>query len=102
MFSFGWMLFQAAIAAPVYFFCTDTLKGEGLAPGLMAMGVAFVATWIVTTLIDLPRRIRARRLRVSDQPSGQGRDVARIARRSGYSTKQIDAPRIGQDIRKLT
>ena len=60
MHKLGWMLFQAAVAAPVYYFCAVTLEGQGMAPALVAMFVAFIATLSVSWLFD---RLRALRIR---------------------------------------
>lgn len=96
MFRFGWMVFQAAIAAPVYYFCAVILHGQGLAPAIIAMGFAAFVTLLITTSIDW---LAARALRKRDQAQ---RDAWELTLRSpSGGSQQVDRPAIGQDIRKL-
>ena len=94
MLRFGWMVFQAAIAAPVYYFCAVTLHGQGLAPGIVAMGFAFLITLAIVSILDWSRRLRER-----NQLQRDGRE--RALRSASSSPEQVSRPRIGQDIRKL-
>lgn len=94
MFRFGWMVFQAAIATPVYYVCAVTLHGQGLAPAIIAMGFAAFVTLLITTAIDW---YAARSLRKRDQAERDARELTLWSPRSG--PQQIDRTRIGQDIR---
>jgi hypothetical protein len=88
------MLFQAAIAAPVYYFCSVTLHGQGLAPGLVAMGFAFLVTLAIVSILDWSRRLRER-----NQLKRDARERALWGASS--SPEQVSRPRISQDISKL-
>ncbi len=90
----GWMLFQAAIATPVYYFCSVTLHGQGLAPGLVAMGFAFLVTLAIVSILDWSRRLRER-----NQLKRDARERALWGASS--SPEQVSRPRISQDISKL-
>lgn len=92
----GWMVLQAAIAAPVYFFCVDTLHGKGLAPGLAAMGCALLVTLLLGFLLDLPRRIRVR-----NETKRHAGGLSGVSVRAGDSLEHWPRLGVGQDSSKL-
>ena len=96
MLSVGWMLFQAAVAAPVYYFCAVTLQGQGIAPAVVAMVVALLATVFVSWLIDVTRRFRIRH--------ETNRNISRpppIPRSAGDGPQHPGRIGVSQDVRKL-
>lgn len=66
---FGWIIFQMAVAGPVFYFCANVLHGEGLAPAIVAMLAALLATVGLSKIIDL---LNTRRIRIREQSYGQG------------------------------
>lgn len=96
MVKLGWMLFQAAVAGPVYYFCAVTLDGHGLAPAIVAMGAAFLATLLVSFLID-----RTRRFSICHQAKCHAGGPPPIPGSIGDSAKHADRIGVGENIRQL-
>lgn len=99
MFRAGWMLFQAAIAAPVYYFCAVTLKGQGLAPAIVAMGFAFGVTALLVFILDW---FAARSVRKRNKASGQDSGLMGVGRLPSNGPQESDTVRVSQNVRKLT
>lgn len=93
-----WMVLQACIAGPVYFFCSDTLKGEGLAPAIVSLFCAFLVTGLLISLIDW---FRARSVRVRHKTQGEASGLTRISGRSGDSPQHPGRIGISKNVRKL-
>lgn len=97
MLQFKWMVFQALIAAPVFYFCTVELNGQGLAPAIVSMGVAFFVTLLVSNALDWFRTRAARkRYKAKSQSTGSA-----LVGRTSYGSQQISTPPIRQNPRKL-
>lgn len=94
---FRWMVFQAAIATPVYYFCAVELNGQGLAPTIVAMGTAFFVTLLVSHTLDW---FRARAIRKRDKAESKSPGNA-LVRSAGYPPQQINTPPIRNYPRKL-
>lgn len=97
MLQFRWMVFQAAVATPVYYFCAVVLNGQGLAPTIVAMGVAFFVTLFVSHTLDW---FRTRAIRKRDKAESQLAGNALVGR-AGYPPQQIHTPPIREYPRKL-
>lgn len=65
---FGWIIFQMAVAGPVFYF-VDQTGGKGLVPAILAMLAALLATVGLGKIIDL---LSTRRIRIREQSYGQG------------------------------
>ena len=100
MFQFRWLMFQAVVAMlTLYWISTwSDLKDLGLAPGIVSMFVAFLATGLLVRFLDLGA---ARRIVEVEQPVSRPQRLARICRIFGNRPKQISGSRISENIRKL-
>ena len=93
-----WMVLQAMIAGPVYFFCTDTLKGQGLAPALVSMGCAFFVTLILVSLLDW---FRSRSVRIRHKTRGEAYGLGGIHGSPSDSAQHVHRVGVSQDRRQL-
>lgn len=91
-----WMLFQAAVAAPVYYFCAVTLEGQGMAPAIVAMFAALMATLFVGWLLD-----RARAFRIRHEAKRNGGFPPPIPGSVGDGSKHPGRIGVREDIRQL-
>lgn len=98
MLQFRWMVFQALIATPVFYFCAVTLNGQGAAPAIVAMGTAFLVTLFLSKTVDW---FRTRTIRKRDEAQSQYIGGAPVWR-TGNPPQQIDATPVRQYPRKLT
>lgn len=97
----GWMLFQLTVAGLVFFYCVDSLNGQGLAPAIFAMVAAFGATALLSAIIDLPGRFRTRGIRESGKPEREIGHLPRTSWRPSNRPQKVDAAGVREDIRKL-
>lgn len=91
-----WMLFQAAVATPVFYFCAVTLNGQGLAPAIVAMIAALLATVLLSSILN-----GLRRLRVGNKTNGEVSRPPPIPWSSSDSPQQVRRIWVSQDRRKL-
>ena len=91
-----WMLFQAAVATPVYYFCAVELKGQGLAPAIVAMIAALLATVLLSSILT-----GFRRLRVGHKANGKVGRPPPIPLGAGNRAQHPGRIRIGEDRGKL-
>ena len=95
-----WLTFQFVVAMATFVWIgtwADITK-YGIAPAVMSMFVAFIATALLSRLIDWRA---SRRFRVGNEPQREGSGFLAIGRRPRDLPKKVARPWIGQDIRKL-
>lgn len=93
---FGWIVFQMAVAGPVFYF-VDQTGGKGLVPAILAMLAALLATVALSKIIDL---WSTRRIRIREQPHSQGSRPPPIPG-SDQGSEHVGRSRIGQDTSDL-
>jgi hypothetical protein len=91
-----WMLFQAAVATPVFYFCSVELNGQGLAPAIVAMVAALLATVFVRFVLDLFRGFR-----VGQKAKRNAGIPPPIPRSAGDGSQHIRRIGISEDRREL-
>lgn len=98
MFQARWIAFQIAVAMLTFWWIGTwaNLREFGIAPAVVSMFVAFVATGLLIRLLDR----RSGVVRVAQKPKRNRLVLPRIVG-LGEATKQITRVRIGKNIRKL-
>lgn len=92
----GWYAFQIVVALLALWWVSTwaNINEYGLAPGALAMFIAWLATGLLARFIDWLRTPRG--IVVSDETESDGGSSPFI-RRIGYSSQHPSRPRIGQD-----
>lgn len=95
-----WLTFQFAVAMLTFYWISTwaDVKNLGIAPGIVSVFVAFVATGLLARFLDW-RAMRG--VVVSNEPQSDGLGLSRPDRAFGDGAKQIGGSRIGKDVRKL-
>lgn len=101
MFQAKWIAFQFVVAGLTFYWISTwaDVTQFGIAPGVVSMFVAFIATGLLVRFLDW-RALR--RIAVSDELQREHSRLVGIGRSAGDGPKQIDRVRVSDDTRKLT
>jgi len=97
-----WFVFQT-IVGTIAFWWIGTwadVKGYGAAPGVLALGVAYLTTLLVARLADWRWRRFDRSVRVGEKLQRQHLALPSV-RRARQITEELTRSRIGKDVNKL-
>lgn len=96
----GWYAFQIVVALLALWWVSTwaDINAYGMAPGALAMFIAWLTTGLLARFIDWLRAPRSVVVGDKTESDGVGRT---LVRRVGDSPEHVGRPRVGQNIRKL-